>query len=132
VVLVGDEEDINRIGKIIREEKMDVDLASSPYLADFRGESKPTVHRYAIFIKDPKVSKGTGLLHALNLLDLKPAEVAVIGDADSDLSMFEVAGFKIAVANASEKLKAKADLITNRSYDPGGTEAIEYALNNLV
>lgn len=132
VTIVGYKEDIQKVQKIILEKTLDIDLTFSPYLKDFQVNTKPLVFRYLMFLKDPKVSKGTGLKFAINLLGLKGAEVAVVGDAENDVPMFEVAGFRIAVVNAAEKLKEKADLVTKEAYGKGGKEAIEYILKNLI
>ena len=56
-------------------------------------------------------------------------EVAYIGDDINDLPAFEVAGVKIAVANASETLKSKADWVTPRS---GGAGAVRDAIEEIL
>ncbi|RLE51873.1 MAG: phosphoglycolate phosphatase, partial [Candidatus Methanomethylicota archaeon] len=38
-------------------------------------------------------------------------KLACIGDGENDLSLFKVAGFKVAVANAVEQLKKQADYV---------------------
>ena len=48
-----------------------------------------------------------------------------MGDGSNDLSMFECAGLKIAMENAEEKLKEKADFITASNNDDGVAKAIQ-------
>jgi 3-deoxy-D-manno-octulosonate 8-phosphate phosphatase (KDO 8-P phosphatase) len=55
--------------------------------------------------------------------------VAYVGDDINDLPAFEVAGVKIAVANAAETLKSKADWVTPRS---GGTGAVRDAIEEIL
>ncbi|UCC92999.1 MAG: phosphoglycolate phosphatase, partial [Thermoplasmata archaeon] len=42
---------------------------------------------YSIHIIDEKVTKGTGVLHALNLIDIPPEEVMAFGDSENDITM---------------------------------------------
>jgi len=52
-------------------------------------------------------------------------ETLGIGDHDNDLPLFENAGLKIAMGNASDKLKAEADHIVASVDDDGFVEAME-------
>jgi Cof subfamily protein (haloacid dehalogenase superfamily) len=54
------------------------------------------------------VSKGTGLLHALEYLGLTGEEALVFGDEENDLSMFSAAGFSAAPANAKQAVQDAA------------------------
>jgi Cof subfamily protein (haloacid dehalogenase superfamily) len=54
------------------------------------------------------VSKGTGLIHALEYLDLLPENTIAFGDEENDLPMFETAGFSAAPANAKEAVRKAA------------------------
>ncbi|MDR2210868.1 MAG: Cof-type HAD-IIB family hydrolase [Spirochaetaceae bacterium] len=56
----------------------------------------------------PGVSKGAGLVHALNYLDLKPEETLAFGDEENDLPMFKTAGFSAAPANARRSVREAA------------------------
>lgn len=48
-----------------------------------------------------------------------------MGDGGNDISMFECAGLKIAMANAQKELKEKADFITTSNNDNGVAIAIK-------
>lgn len=61
--------------------------------------------------------------------ELQSNEVAYVGDDINDLPAFEVAGVKIAVANASDTLKTKADWVTPRS---GGAGAVRDAIDEIL
>jgi hydroxymethylpyrimidine pyrophosphatase-like HAD family hydrolase len=50
-----------------------------------------------------------------------------IGDADNDIEMLEKAGFKVAVANATDNLKKIADVITLSNKENG----VAIVLNDL-
>ena len=69
------------------------------------------------------------MLDIAELCILNLAKVAVIGDMNNDIPMFEVAGRTVAVANASPELKARAQDVTLRSSNENGfAEAVESLL----
>lgn len=65
------------------------------------------------------VSKKDALVNLCRKLNISQEEVCAIGDYDNDLSMFEVAGLKVAMENASQSLKDKADIICPSNNDDG-------------
>ena len=73
--------------------------------------------------------KAAALKLLLTQYALKPEECAFVGDDINDLPAFEVVSVKIAVANASETLKARADWITPR---PGGAGAVRDAIEEIL
>ncbi len=81
---------------------------------------------FAYHIVDAEVSKGKALQYVAEKLDIDVRDFAVIGDSENDVEMFEVAGFGVAVANADEKLKEVADLITPSENGDGVVEALQF------
>ncbi len=73
--------------------------------------------------------KAAALRELLERYGLTPAEAAYVGDDINDLPAFEVAGVKIAVANASDSLKMRADWVTPR---PGGHGAVRDAIEEIL
>ena len=61
--------------------------------------------------------------------NLSSKEAAYVGDDINDLPAFQSVGVKIAVANASDTLKAQADWITPR---PGGQGAVRDAIDEIL
>lgn len=80
--------------------------------------------KFAIHITDPGVNKGSSLEIVANDMRLDVGEILAIGDSENDLEFLEVAGFKVAVANADKELKEDADYITKAPYGDGTAEAI--------
>lgn len=69
---------------------------------------------------NPKgASKGNALRILANHFGYKLDEIVAFGDQDNDVSMLEVAGISIAMANASEKAKNAADYITDSNNNSG-------------
>ncbi|NYT00760.1 MAG: phosphoglycolate phosphatase [Methanocellales archaeon] len=87
---------------------------------------------FALHIKNRKVNKGVGLKKLAELFYWSVKDVAVIGDSENDVEMFEVAGLGIAVGNADDKLKEIADFVTKKEYGAGFVEAMEFLFPKLI
>jgi Cof subfamily protein (haloacid dehalogenase superfamily) len=70
-------------------------------------------------VHDGRVSKGKALAVLAERECVALEDVVVFGDATNDLSMFEVAGRAIAVANAAEELRAAAHEVIESNEDDG-------------
>lgn len=81
---------------------------------------------FAYHIIDANVSKGRALKFIAERLGLDVGDFVAIGDSENDVEMLEVAGFGVAVANADEKLKDVADLVTSKPNGDGVVEALEF------
>ena len=79
-----------------------------------------------VYSKD--ASKGRALAELARHLDIRKEEIACIGDGENDLSMFEAAGLRIAMGNAVEDLKKKADHVTDSNARDGAAKAVEWIL----
>lgn len=75
-------------------------------------------------------NKGTAIKKLLKILNIKKEEAIAIGDDNNDLSMFEQVGYKVAVANAIDIVKEKADEITLSNDDDGVAVFLEKLLEN--
>ncbi len=81
---------------------------------------------FAIHIMEPDHSKYNGLLRAMDLIGIKPEEVAAFGDSDNDVQMLTGCGFGVAVGNASPAAKAAADLVTEADHADGVIEGLHH------
>ena len=81
---------------------------------------------YAVHIKDKRVDKGTGLLRIAKLMKIDLSEFAAIGDSNSDLPMFRLAGFRASVGNASSDLKQISNYVAKAKYGNGFAEIINH------
>ena len=75
-------------------------------------------------ILNKDATKGNALLALIDSQGIKKEEIAVLGDSPNDLSMFEIAGLKIAVKNSYPEILEKADIVTDESYNSGLGKAI--------
>ena len=62
-------------------------------------------------------------------MNITKNQVIAVGDAENDLDFFDFCGFKVAVGNAEDAVKAKADWIAIKEEGEGMVEFIrEYLL----
>ncbi len=71
-------------------------------------------------------TKANAIKILIDYLNIKKEEVIAIGDGGNDIPMFEIAGFKIAMGNASEYVKSKVDYITDTNNNDGVAKALEH------
>ena len=74
------------------------------------------------------INKGQGIRDICGVLGLKTAQVIAFGDAANDIPMLEAAGVGVAMGNASEAVKAAADMVTASNNDDGIAVALEKLL----
>ena len=82
-------------------------------------------HKNYMEITDPNATKGAALNFLKDYWGIKKEEVLASGDQDNDYEMLKNAGIKIAMGNASKKLKEIADHICPTVKHDGVCEAIE-------
>jgi hypothetical protein len=73
----------------------------------------------------PQATKGLALAQLAECLGIEREEVIAIGDNGNDIEMVEYAGLGVAVANATDELKAVADYITEAPISKGVEEVIQ-------
>ena len=84
--------------------------------------------KHNIEITRKGVSKGKAVAMLAAHYNLKREEILTIGDSENDVSMIEYAGLGIAMENALESVKQKADYIT----DSNDNEGVANAINRFV
>jgi Cof subfamily protein (haloacid dehalogenase superfamily) len=99
------------------EEKLQQELAGK--LSVMR--SKP----FFLEFTEQGVTKGTSLSHLIQQLGIKREEVIAIGDSYNDLAMIEFAGLGVAMGNAPDDIKAKANFVTDTNMNDGVAKVVE-------
>lgn len=74
------------------------------------------------------VNKAKALATLSRSLSIDLSEVAAIGDGLNDLEMLSEAGFAIAMGNASDRVKAAADLVVGSNDEAGVAQAVDEIL----
>lgn len=88
--------------------------------------------KFALHLTKTGINKGLTLIRALSFLNLDPKQVAVVGDSDTDLSMFEVCGFSAAVSNAPDNVKSEASYICKSEMGDGAVEAVAHVVKDVI
>ena len=112
ILLMGDEEQLNEFETFIPEEWRD-----EFYVVRSQ--------KYLVEVLTKGVNKAFGLEKLAKELNIQSSEIAAIGDAANDIEMLEYAGLAIAMGNASEEVKAIADIVTDTNENNGVIKAID-------
>jgi hypothetical protein len=83
----------------------------------------------SVMVPPEGVDKASGLMAALHVLGLTPADVLGVGDAENDHPFLAACGVSAAVANALPALKAEVDLVTEAAEGAGVAWLIERVLD---
>jgi cof-like hydrolase len=112
LLLLGDVEQLNEFETIIPKEWRD-----EFYVVRSQ--------KYLVEVLRKGVNKAFGLEKLAAALNIEPSEIASIGDAANDIEMLEYSGLAIAMGNASEEVKAIADIVTDTNENNGVIKAID-------
>ena len=112
ILLMGDEEQLNEFETFIPQEWRD-----EFYVVRSQ--------KYLVEVLTKGVNKAFGLEKLAQKLNIQPSEIAAVGDAANDIEMLEYAGLAIAMGNASEEVKAIADIVTDTNENNGVIKAID-------
>jgi phosphoglycolate phosphatase (TIGR01487 family) len=102
--------DISDAKKIVDVNNLDVVLSDS---------------QYAIHINSAGINKAFGFKHVMEKLCIHPEDVISIGDSETDIPLFEMAKFSVAVGNASNEVKSKATMYMSAHAGDGVLEALD-------
>ena len=83
---------------------------------------------YYLDVTHPDANKGRVVDFLERTYGIGAFAIAVIGDMENDLLMFDRAGLRIAVGNASDEVKSRADFVSTSNDDDG----FAYAIENFV
>ncbi len=108
---------IDEASRILEQEGLDVKIVDS---------------MYAYHINEKGIDKTKGLKKALDILGLSLDECIAIGDSATDVPLFKACAYSIAIGNADDHVKSMAKVSVKDKDGNGLTEAIYYAINNLI
>ena len=120
LLLTGDPHKILVVGSSLQIEALALAVREAR-LAVHAVQSEPT---YLEFLP-PGISKGSALRAMLAELGIRPGEVIAVGDNWNDLEMIEAAGLGVAMGDAPEGVRARADYVCASADDDGLREVLE-------
>lgn len=103
-----------------------IDLLLTECKAEF-GERLYVTRTQVEYIEfmNPQVSKGRALQALADQLDIPNNLIVVFGDGYNDESMMGIAGFRVAMGNSVDEIKAIADYTTDTNQNDGVAIAVE-------
>ncbi len=87
-----------------------------------------TEKHYYLDVDSKEVNKGKAIKEFLEIFNIKKEESVCMGDYINDVDMFDVCGFKVAMGNANEELKEKADYVTLSNDEAG----VSYFIDKFI
>lgn len=97
----------------------------APYKAAFPHVTFQRWHDTIVNVLTAPVSKSRAIQEVLAFYDHTPEEAMAFGDGYNDMDMLEYVGYGIAMGNAPDVVKEKAQYITESAHDGGITKALE-------
>jgi hypothetical protein len=94
-------------------------------IRDLGLELQVIFNKGAVMVLPTGVNKATGLVAALTELGLSPHNAIAVGDAENDHALLLASECGVAVANALQALKDKADLVMPQDHGAGVIELID-------
>ncbi len=82
-------------------------------------------NKRAVMVLPSGVNKASGLLAALQRLNISANQVVGVGDAENDHAFLDCCAVSAAVANALPALKRRSDLVLQRDHGQGVVELID-------
>lgn len=113
-----------RITEVVLERNFDVTLGKK-ILAGNNFDVQLTDSQYAYHINSKGVDKANGFLEVMNMFSANERDVIAIGDSDTDIPLFKLAGTSVALGNAPENVKSHATFSTHGHAGDGVIEALE-------
>ena len=88
--------------------------------------------KYAYHLTRKGVDKGRGLETALRSLGLEAENVIAIGDSETDVPMFDVCGYSVALGNAPDWVKRRASYSVESGWGLGLVEAVQHVADHFL
>ena len=103
--------DIDVAKKIVKENNLPVELSDS---------------QYAFHINSRGINKARGFGEVMKMLSVSNEDVISIGDSETDVPLFKMAGFSIALGNSAENVKSCATMSVSGKAGDGVIQALEH------
>ncbi|KFI17844.1 phosphoglycolate phosphatase, partial [Nitrosococcus oceani C-27] len=71
------------------------------------------------------VDKASGFLEIMNMFSAKKEDIIAIGDSETDVPLFKLAGTSVALGNAPQDVQSKATITVQGHAGDGMIEALE-------
>ena len=99
------------VGRVLCSTAWSQEAKLSAAIAKLGVDRQVVRNRASAMVIPPGINKRTGFEAALRTLGELPSATVAVGDGENDIPLFAVAGVSVAVANAVDALKARADVV---------------------
>lgn len=113
-----------RITEVVLERNFDVSLGKK-ILAENNFNVQLSDSMYAYHINSKGVNKANGFLEVMKMFSATKQDVIAIGDSETDISLFGLAGISVALGNATDDVKSHATITVPGHAGDGIIEALE-------
>lgn len=120
-----------RITEVVLERNFDINLGKK-ILAENNFDVQLSDSMYAYHINSKGVNKANGFLEVMKMFSAKKEDVIAIGDSETDVPLFKLAGTSVALGNASEEVRSQATIAVPGHAGDGVIEALEKVQLKLV
>ena len=100
----------------------EAETAAQALLGDAASAARSSGH--FLDVTHPLANKGRVVEVLAQRLGIRAEQIATIGDGDNDTLMFAKGGLSIAMGNADDDVKAKADVVTDSNEEDGFAKAV--------
>jgi hydroxymethylpyrimidine pyrophosphatase-like HAD family hydrolase len=114
-----------QVGKVIVATWTPHEIAAVELINEMGLEVQVIFNKGAVMILPSGVNKASGLRAALNELGLSPRNTVGVGDAENDHAFLSISECGVAVQNALQALKDRADVVTDSDHGAGIEELID-------
>jgi hypothetical protein len=118
------------VGRVIVATREPYQVAALEVVRELGLEWQVIFNKGAVMLLPPGINKQTGLQHALDRLGLSMHNTVAVGDAENDHAMLAAAECGVAVGNALDALKDRADLVVREPRGAGVEELIARLLDD--
>jgi phosphoglycolate phosphatase len=113
-----------RITEMVLERNFDIS-SGKKILAENNFNTQLSDSMYAYHLNSKGVNKANGFLEVMNMFSAKKEDVIAIGDSETDVPLFKLAGISIALGNASDDVKSQSTMAVPGHAGDGVIEALE-------
>ncbi|MDE1813582.1 MAG: phosphoglycolate phosphatase [Thaumarchaeota archaeon] len=113
-----------RLTEVVLERNFDVNVGKK-FFADNNLDVTLTDSQYAYHINSKGVDKANGFLEVMNMFSAKKEDIIAIGDSETDVPLFKLAGTSVALGNAPKDVQSQATLSVLGHQGDGMIEALE-------
>jgi len=113
-----------RMTEVVLERNFDI-LLGKKILSENNFNVQLSDSMYAYHINSNGVNKANGFLEVMKMFSATKQDVIAIGDSETDVPLFKLAGMSVAMGNASEEVKSHATIAVQGHEGDGVIEALE-------